>query len=90
MERTLKLGTAYHGGRFLHQVEQDMRDIARHNMNTVVHMYTHNDWTRRTKLMKDIVKASTSETTSTTVYNGWNTAVYTPTVTPGSSTATTT
>ena len=58
MERTLKLGTAYHGGRFLHQVEQDMRDIARHNMNTVVHMYTHNDWTRRPKLMADIVKAS--------------------------------
>ena len=58
MERTLKLGTAYHGGRFLHQVAEDMRDIARHNMNTVVHMYTHNDWVRRPKLMADIVKAS--------------------------------
>lgn len=41
-------------------------------------------------LEKDIVKASTSETTGSTVYNGWTTAVYTPTVTPGSSTATTT
>lgn len=33
-------------------------------------------------LNKDIVKASTGETTDTTTYSGWNTAVYLPTVTP--------
>lgn len=33
-------------------------------------------------LNKDIVKASTGETTDATTYSSWNTAVYLPTVTP--------
>ena len=39
----LRLGTAYHGNRILKHVREDMTDIARHNMNLVVHMFTHTD-----------------------------------------------
>ena len=48
-------GVAYHGNRILRHVEDDMRDIVNHNMNLVVHMFTHNDWDRHLKVMKDIV-----------------------------------
>ena len=58
-ERTpFRLGVAYHGNRILRHVEEDMRDIVNHNMNTVVHMFTHNDWDRHLAVMKDIVKVS--------------------------------
>ncbi len=58
MQRQLKLGTAYHCNRILRHVEEDMIDIANHHMNTVVHMYTHNDMDRHPAVMKDIVKVS--------------------------------
>lgn len=58
MNRTLKLGTAYHGNRILRHVEEDMTDIVKHHMNTVVHMYTHNDMERHPKVMKDIFALS--------------------------------
>ena len=35
MERTLKLGTAYHGNRFLHQVDADMLEEAIENQEVV-------------------------------------------------------
>lgn len=58
MQRTLKLGTAYHGNRILRHVEEDMTDIVNHHMNTVVHMYTHNDMDRHHDILKDIIAIS--------------------------------
>ena len=48
MEKLLT-GVAYHGNRILKHVEEDMIDIVNHNMNLVVHMFTHNDWDRHLK-----------------------------------------
>ncbi len=50
----LKLGVAYHGNRLLSHVEADMKDIIAHNFNTVVHMFSHNDWDRSDNIMKEI------------------------------------
>lgn len=57
MEKLLT-GVAYHGNRILRHVEEDMRDIVNHNMNLVVHMFSHNDWDRHKGVMPDIIKAS--------------------------------
>ena len=54
----LRTGAAYHGCRMLHHVEADMRDMADHHMNTVVHMMSHTDWERHYKVMKDITDIS--------------------------------
>jgi len=56
--KPLKTGAAYHGTRMLNHVEHDMRDMACHNMNLVVHMMSHNDWNRHFRVMKDIVSIS--------------------------------
>ena len=53
MER-LKTGVAYHGNRILSHVAQDMAEIARNNMDVVVHMFSHNDWDRHIGVMKEI------------------------------------
>ena len=50
----LNLGVAYHGNRILKHVKEDMQDIVAHNMNLVVHMFTHNDMNRHKNVMKDI------------------------------------
>lgn len=50
----LQLGVAYHGNRILKHVKEDMTDIVNHNMNYVVHMFTHNDMDRHSKIMKEI------------------------------------
>lgn len=50
----LKLGVAYHGNRMRKHISEDMLDISKHNMNTVVHMYTHNDMDRHNKIMREI------------------------------------
>ncbi len=50
----LQLGVAYHGNRLLKHVKEDMEDIAAHNMNLVVHVFTHNDMEREKKVMKEI------------------------------------
>lgn len=57
MEKLLT-GTAYHGNRIIRHVEEDMRDVTKHGMNLVVHMFTHNDWDRHLGVMKDIVRIS--------------------------------
>ena len=51
-------GVAYHGNRILHHVREDMEDIVKHNMNLVVHMFSHNDWDRHFKVMKEVVSIS--------------------------------
>lgn len=58
MEHKLRLGTAYHCNRILRHVEEDMVDIVNHNMNLVVHMFSHNDMDRHSKVMKDIIAVS--------------------------------
>ena len=52
--KKLNLGVAYHGNRILKHVKDDMSDIVAHNMNLVVHMFTHNDMNRHKNVMKDI------------------------------------
>lgn len=54
----LRLGVAYHGNRMLRQVQNDMLDIINHNMNLVVHMFTHNDMERHKSVMRDIISAT--------------------------------
>ena len=69
MNRTLKLGTAYHGNRILRHVEEDMTDIVNHNMNLVVHMYTHNDMDRHHNILKEIINISESKGLETWIDN---------------------
>ena len=56
----LRTGVAYHGNRILKHVDADMAEICRNGMNTVVHMFSHNDWDRHLGVMKDIVNISES------------------------------
>lgn len=50
----LTLGVAYHGNRLLSHAEADLKDIINHRFNTVVHMFSHNDWDRSANVMKEI------------------------------------
>jgi len=54
----LRLGAAYHGNRMLHHAQQDLLDMATHGMNLVVHMFSHTDWDRHKRVMKDMVTMS--------------------------------
>ena len=54
MMKKLSLGVAYHGNRLLRHVEQDLLDIVDHGFDRVVHMFSHNDWDRHKKIMKEI------------------------------------
>lgn len=69
MQRTLKLGTAYHSNRILRHVEEDMTDIVRHNMNLVVHMFTHNDMDRHRTVLRDIIHISEDKGLETWIDN---------------------
>ena len=57
-EKLLRLGAAYHGNRMPHHAYQDLSDMASHGMNLVVHMFSHTDWERHGRVMKDIVSMS--------------------------------
>ncbi|MBE6555260.1 MAG: hypothetical protein E7663_03360 [Ruminococcaceae bacterium] len=52
--RSLKTGVAYHGNRMPSHVRADMAEIARADMDIVVHMLSHTDWERHKTVMKDI------------------------------------
>ena len=54
MSRTLKTGVAYHGNRMPSHAREDMREIAKADMDIVVHMLSHIDWRRHKAVMKDI------------------------------------
>ncbi len=54
----LRLGAAYHGNRMIHDVRQDMLDMATHGMDLVVHMFSHTDWDRQRNIMKDVISIS--------------------------------
>lgn len=56
--KPLNTGVAYHGSRILSHVSEDMREITAAGMNTVVHMYTHNDMERHRAVFRDIVAMS--------------------------------
>jgi len=57
MER-IRTGAAYHGNRILRHVADDMAEMARRNMDVVVHMFSHNDWDRHLGVMSEICKIS--------------------------------
>ena len=59
--KKLKVGAAYYGNRMLSHAMADMKDMARSNLDIVVHMLTHNDIERSFPVMKDIFKASEAE-----------------------------
>ena len=54
--KRLKTGVAYYGNRMLSHAISDMKDIARSDMDIVVHMLTHNDIERSFNVMKDIFR----------------------------------
>lgn len=54
MSRTLLTGVAYHGNRMPSHAAEDMLQIARADMDIVVHMLSHIDWVRHKTRMKDI------------------------------------
>ncbi|MBQ2545721.1 MAG: hypothetical protein II557_05460 [Clostridia bacterium] len=54
----LLTGAAYHGNRMLHHMEADLRDMADHHMNLVVHMLSHTDWDRHCRVMREAVGLS--------------------------------
>ena len=54
----LKTGAAYHGNRMLSHAIQDMTEMAKADMDVVVHMLSHTDWERHNQVMADIFKAS--------------------------------
>ena len=60
-DKILKTGVAYYGNRMLSHAITDMKDIARADMDIVVHMLTHNDIERSFPVMKDIFKATEAE-----------------------------
>ncbi len=55
-KRSLLTGVAYHGNRMPSHVKEDMKEIARADMDIVVHMLSHTDWDRHKKIMGDIFK----------------------------------
>ena len=60
-DKKLRLGVAYHGNRMPFHAQQDFREIANHNMNTIVHMLSHTDWDRHIQVMRDLVAMSEAE-----------------------------
>ena len=52
----LLTGVAYHGNRMPSHVKADMREIARADMDIVVHMFSHTDWNRHKHIMKENFK----------------------------------
>ena len=52
--RSLLTGVAYHGNRMPSHAREDIKEIARADMDIVVHMLSHTDWERHKNVMKDI------------------------------------
>lgn len=52
-KRSLLTGVAYHGNRMPSHVRTDMEEIARADMDIVVHMLSHTDWERHKNVMKE-------------------------------------
>ncbi len=56
--RSLLTGVAYHGNRMPSHVRTDMEEIARADMDIVVHMLSHTDWERHKQIMKENIRIS--------------------------------
>ena len=54
----LKFGVAYHGNRMLSHALEDLKTIAKADMDIVVHMFSHNDLERHDTVMGDMFKAT--------------------------------
>lgn len=61
MKRSLRTGVAYHGNRMPSHVRADMREIAKADMDIVVHMFSHTDWDRHHTKMKDVFAITQDE-----------------------------
>ena len=57
-QKPLRLGAAYHGNRMPAHARADLLDMATHGLDLVVHMFSHTDWERHSKAMKEIVGIS--------------------------------
>ena len=57
-KRSLQTGVAYHGNRMPSHVRADMEEIARADMDIVVHMLSHTDWERHKNIMKENIRIS--------------------------------
>ncbi len=55
-KRSLLTGVAYHGNRMPSHVKEDMKEIAKADMDIVVHMFSHTDWDRHKNIMKENFK----------------------------------
>lgn len=55
---TLVKGIAYHGNRMLTHVREDMQELASSGFNSVLHMFSHNDWDRHNRIMGEIFSVS--------------------------------
>jgi len=53
-KRSLLTGVAYHGNRMPTHIRADMREIAKADMDIVVHTFSHTDWDRHKNVMKDV------------------------------------
>ena len=59
-KRTLQTGVAYHGNRMPSHARYDLEQIAKADMDVVVHMLSHIDWTRHKKPMTDVFRMTES------------------------------
>lgn len=56
VQKKLRTGVAYYGNRMPSHTQLDMEELARADMDIVVHMLTHIDWARNKKAMKENVR----------------------------------
>ncbi len=55
-KRSLLTGVAYHGNRMPSHYRADLEGMRRADMDIVVHMLSHTDWERHSKVIKDMCK----------------------------------
>lgn len=70
MDEKLVKGIAYHGNRMIPHIKDDMREIVSGGFNTVLHMFTHNDWLRHKNIMKEVIEI-THENGLDVYINNW-------------------
>ena len=58
MSELIKTGVAYHGNRMPSHFREDVKEIVDADMDIIVHMFSHTDWERHSKIMKDLVAIS--------------------------------
>ena len=56
--KPLKTGVAYHGNRMPSHFREDVKEIVNADMDIIVHMLSHTDWERHSRIMKDIFAIS--------------------------------